>query len=151
MVCGVKNRPWVHRRPTVIYKGGVAEASNVPPTTHPANTPLARLKTPRGLWTNMTPTLITAHLKSTVKLLAGTHLGFIYKYISAQSLWAAGSMALLCSVLENDIISLIGCWRSDKMMRYLHVKTEPIVRNYSKLMISNGKYILLPHNKVPIY
>ena len=42
----------------------------------PADTPLARFKTPRGRWTKITPTIITAHLKATIKLLAGTHLGF---------------------------------------------------------------------------
>ena len=56
----------------------------------------------------MTPTMITAHLKATVKLLAGDHLGFMYKDISARSLCAAGAMTLLCSGVENDIISLIG-------------------------------------------
>ena len=73
--------------------------------------------------------MITEHLKAMVKLPAGTHLGFTYKDVSAQSLPAAGAMELLCSGVENDIISLIGRWRSDKMMRYLHVQAEPIMRN----------------------
>ena len=99
----------------------------------------------------MTPTMITAHLKSTVKLLAGTHhLGFTYKDISARSLRAAGDMALLFSGVDTDIISLIGCWRSDEMLWYLHVQADPIMRNYSKLIISHGNYNLLPHNEVPI-
>ena len=71
---------------------------------------------------NMTPTMITAHLKATAKLLAGTHMGFTYKDVSARSLRAAGAMVLLCSGLDTDIISLIGCWRSDEMLRYLHVQ-----------------------------
>ena len=73
----------------------------------PANTPLARFKLPRGRWTNVTPTMITAHLKAMVKLLAGTHLGFTYKDVSARSLRAAGAMALLCSGVYNGIISLV--------------------------------------------
>ena len=95
--------------------------------------------------------MITAHLKATVKLLAGTHLGFTHKDVSAPSLWVEGTMALLCSGVDNDIISRIGRWRSDKMLRYLHVQAEPIVRNLSKLMIIHGNYNLLPHNEVPIY
>ena len=51
-------------------------------------------------------------------------------------------MALLCSGVDKDIINLIGRWRSDEMMRYLHVQAEPIMRNFSKLMISNGNYNL---------
>ena len=57
--------------------------------------------------------MITAHLKTTVKIFAGTHLGFTHQDVSAQYLWAAGAMALLCSGVDNDIISLIGRWRSD--------------------------------------
>ena len=112
----------------------------------PTNTPLARFKTPRGRWTNLTPTTITSHLKATVKLLAGTHLGFTYKDVSVRSLRAAGAMTLLYSGVDNDIINLIGRWRSDEMLRYLHLQAEPIMRNYSKLMISHGNYNLLPHN-----
>ena len=60
-------------------------------------------------------------------------------------------MALLCSGIDHYIISLIGRWRSDEMMRYLHVQAEPIMRNFSKLMISRGNYKLLPHTDVPLY
>ena len=75
----------------------------------PADTLLARFKTPRGRWTNVCPTLITAHLKATVKLLAGIHLGFTQKDVSAQS----PRMALLCSGIDAYIISLIERLRSD--------------------------------------
>ena len=37
------------------------------------------------------------------------------------------------------------------MLRYLRVQAEPIMRNYSKLMIIYGNYNLLPHNEVSIY
>ena len=117
----------------------------------PANTTLTRFKSPRGHWLNVTHPKITAHLKTTVKLFAGTPLGFTHHDVSARSLRAAGAMALLCSGVDHDIISLIGCWRSDKMMRYLHVQAEPIMRNFSKLMISHGNYNLLPHTDVPLY
>ena len=76
------------------------------------DTPLARFKMHRGRWTNVSPTIITAYLKATVKLLAGTLLGFKHKDVSARSLRAAGAMALLCSGVDTDIISLIGRWRS---------------------------------------
>ena len=117
----------------------------------PDDTPFACFKSPRARWTNVTPTMITSHLKATVKIFAGTHLGFTHQDVSTRSLWAAGAMALLCSSVDNEIISLIGRWRSDEMLRYLHVQAEPIMRNFSKLMISHGNYNLLPHNEVPIY
>ena len=95
--------------------------------------------------------MITAHLKATVKLLAGTHLDFTHKYVSVRSLWVSGAMALLFSGMYTDIISLIGRWRSEKMLQYLHVQAELIIRNYSKLMISHGNYNLLTQNAVHIY
>ena len=60
-------------------------------------------------------------------------------------------MDLLCSGIDKEIISLIGRWRSNEMMRYLHVQAEPIMRNFSKLIISHGNYNLLPHTDVPLY
>ena len=86
----------------------------------------------------MTPPKITAQLKATVKLLAGTPMGFTHHDVSARSLRAADAMDLLCSGVYHDIISLIGLWRSDKMMRCLHMQAEPIMRNFFKLMISQG-------------
>ena len=59
-------------------------------------------------------------------------------------------MALLCCGVDTNITSFIGHWRSDEMMRYLHVQAELIMRNYSQLMISHGNYNLLPHNAVPV-
>ena len=59
-------------------------------------------------------------------------------------------MALLCSGVDTDIISIIERWRSDEMMCYLHVQADPIMSNYSKLRISHGNYNLLPNNAVPI-
>ena len=100
---------------------------------------------------NVTPTKITDHLKATVKLFAGTHIGFMHHDVSVISLWAAGAMALLCSGVNNDIISLIGIWRSDEMLRYLDVQAEPIMRNFSTLIISHSNYNLLMQNEVPIY
>ena len=52
--------------------------------------------------------MIMAHLNATVKLLAGTHLVFTHKDVSARSLRAAGAMVILCSSVDTDIISLIG-------------------------------------------
>ena len=60
-------------------------------------------------------------------------------------------MALLCSGVDHDIISLIGRWKIDKMMRYLHVQAEPIMRNFSKLVISHCNYNLLRRTDVPLY
>ena len=101
----------------------------------PTDTPLARFKSPRGHWLNVTPPEITSHLKTTVKLLAGTPLRFTHHDVSARSLRAAGPMALLCSGVNKDIISLIGRWRSDEIMRYCWKPTRWINEDRSSAKV----------------
>ena len=133
-------------------KGGLATVRDASQTTRRSRRHTSHLfKSPQGHWINVTPTKITARLKATVKLFAGTHLGFTHHDVSARSLRSAVAMALLYSGVDNDIISIIGRWRSDEMLRYLYVQAEPIMTNFSILMISHGNYNLLPHNEVPIF
>ena len=91
--------------------------------------------TPKGSWKNVTPTMITKVLKGAVSL-SGKNLGFLPKDVSARSLRAAVAMALLCSGIDTDIIRLIGRWRSDEMLRYLHLQAEPLMRGFSKRMVT---------------
>jgi hypothetical protein len=71
--------------------------------------------------------------------------------VSARSLRASGAMALLNSGVDTDIIRLIGLWRSDEMLCYLHVQAEPLMRGYSSLMLAGGNYTLHPNSAVPLY
>ena len=58
-------------------------------------------------------------------------------------------MALLLARVDTDVIRLIGRWRSDEMLRYLHVQAYPLMRNYSCLMLDAGDYTLIPNQLVP--
>ena len=58
-------------------------------------------------------------------------------------------MALLFSGIDTDIIRLIGRWRSDEMLRYLHLQAEPLMRGFSKRMVTHGNYSMLPGQHVP--
>ena len=87
--------------------------------------------TPKGSWKQVTPTMITKLLKGAVSL-SGENLGFLPKDVSARSLRAGGALALLCSSIDTDIIRLIGRWRSDEMLRYLHLQAEPLMQRFSK-------------------
>ena len=91
--------------------------------------------------------MITKLLKGGVSL-SGENLGFLPKDVSARSLRAAGAMALLCSGIDTNIIWLIGRWRSDEMLRYLHSQAEPLVRGFSKRMVTHGNYSMLPGQRV---
>merc|ERR1712115_500416 len=97
----------------------------------------------------ITAATITQTLKTAVAVI-GPELGFLPKDISARSLRAAGAMALLLARVDTDIISLIGRWRSDEMLRYLHVQAAPLMAEYSRRMLEAGSYSLLPHHDVPV-
>ena len=58
-------------------------------------------------------------------------------------------MALLCSGIDADIIRLIVRWRSDEMLRYLHLQAEPLMQGFSERMVTHGNYSMLPGQLVP--
>lgn len=68
---------------------------------------------------------------------------------STRSVRAVGVMALLCAPVDFRYIRLLGCWRSDEMLRYLKVQAQPIVRVFAFSMLSGGQYTLLPSASVP--
>jgi hypothetical protein len=96
------------------------------------------------------PSHITAALKLGC-LLLGPQFGFLPADISARSLRASGAMALLCAHVDTDIIRLLGRWRSDEMLRYLHVQAEPVMRDFSSRMLLNGTFTLHPTETVPLH
>jgi hypothetical protein len=54
-------------------------------------------------------------------------------------------MALLCAKVDTDMIRLLGRWRSDKMLRYLHVQTFPIMAPLANQMLQHGNFTLMPN------
>ena len=51
--------------------------------------------------------------------------------------------------IDPDIIRLIGRWRSDEMLRYLHVQAAPLMSDYARKMLHAGNYTLIPNQLVP--
>ena len=92
---------------------------------------------------------ITICIRNAVTELGPT-LGFLPHEVSARCLRAADTTALLLAQVDTDIIRLIGRWRSDEMLRYLHVQAYPLMRNYSQQMLSAGTYTLIPNHLVPM-
>ena len=111
------------------------------------HTPLGRVFTPAGT-ESVTPTLITKTLRDAVKFI-GIDLGFLPEEVSARSLRAAGAMALLIAKVDPDIIRLLGRWRSDEMLRYLHLSAEPLMRDFAKRML-HADYSMTPTQLVPM-
>ena len=111
----------------------------------PPTTPLARVfNTPD----KVTASYLTMLIRNAVTA-CGPHLGFLPTEVSARCLRAAGATALLLARVDPDVIRLIGRWRSDEMLRYLHVQAYPLMRDYSQRMLSAGTYTLIPNHLVP--
>ena len=112
-------------------------------------------RTPLGVyfdgtaWRSVTPQDITDALRVAVVALNPSSLGFLPSDISARCLRAAGAMALLCAHVDTDLIRLLGRWRSDEMLRYLHLQAEPVMRNFASLMLQGGTFRLNPNQQVP--
>jgi hypothetical protein len=115
----------------------------------PTTAPLASYYS-NGRWKTVTPGDITSTLRVAVDIL-GPALGFLSSDISARSLRASGAMALLCAQVDTDVIRLLGRWRSDEMLRYLHIQAEPVMRDFAARMLLNGNFVLTPNQDVPCY
>ena len=109
-------------------------------------TPLAHVYNSTGL---VTAADITTCIRNAVTELGPT-LGFLSHEVSVQCLQATGATALLLAQVDTDIIRLIGRWKSDEMLRYLHVQAYPLMQNYSQQMLSAGTYTLIPNHHVPM-
>jgi hypothetical protein len=70
--------------------------------------------------------------------------------IGARSLRAGGAMALLCGKVDFDLIRILGRWHSDAMIRYLHMKAQPVTQNFAATMYNHGTYEFLPDEMVPV-
>jgi hypothetical protein len=107
--------------------------NNAPPMT-----PLYSYR--HGPWGTINTTLLTYHLRSTTD-----HYGIQPADISIRSLRSSGAMALLCAKVDTDMIRLLGRWRSDEMLRYLHVQTFPLLAPLASQMLRHGDFTLLPN------
>jgi hypothetical protein len=88
---------------------------------------------------------ITTTLWAVVSQLGPAVLGFLSNDVSTRSLRAAGAMALFCAHVDMDTIRLIGRWRSNEMLRYLHVQAAPLMQGFASRMLAGGNYALLPN------
>ncbi len=53
-------------------------------------------------------------------------------------------MALLLGKVDYATIQLIGRWRSDQILWYLHVSARPIMQGHVSLMTQNSTYRQFP-------
>ena len=97
-------------------------------------------------WATIDAPTLTTTLRHAAHVL-GANYGIAPQDISARSLRSSGAMALLCAAVDTDIIRLLGRWRSDEMMRYLHVQALPILAPLATQMVTHGAFALLPQTQ----
>jgi hypothetical protein len=95
----------------------------------------------------ITTTSLTQQLCMACSYLGPT-VGIRPQDISICSLKSSGAMALLCAKVDPDRIRLLGRWRSDEMLWYLHVQALPIVAPLTTLMVQHGLQYLYVRTSV---
>ena len=113
------------------------------------STKLASIYSPTG----KNVPLRASDFTTTIRLFAATKrtvTGVNPSEYSARSLRAGGAMALMAGKCDDNIIKLLGRWRSDAMMDYLHEQSLPIFKRLAGVMYNNGHHSFLPSETVPI-
>ena len=71
-------------------------------------------------------------------------VGFTPDNGSARSMRAGGAMALLMARVDTDKIRLVGRWRSNAILRYLHRTAQTVTEGLTAYMVQHGDYALIP-------
>jgi hypothetical protein len=74
----------------------------------------------------VTASYLTSCIRDSVTAL-GPELGFLPLDVSTRCLRTAEATALLLAQVDPDVIRLIGRWRLDEMLHYLHVQAYPLI------------------------
>lgn len=61
-------------------------------------------------------------------------------HLKPRSLRASGAMALMAAGVDSNILRLLGRWKSDAMLRYLHSQVLPITHRLSHRMLQHGDF-----------
>ncbi|MHA7856371.1 site-specific integrase [Marinobacter shengliensis] len=113
----------------------------------PAATPLyvffdRTLRLPIAAW-HLTATL--QHAATSLR----SHTGVDPACITARSLRPGGATSLLCADIDHDRIKLLGRWKSDAMLRYLHIQAAPAMRHFAPAMLQHGSFTFLRGSALP--
>ena len=110
-------------------------------------TPLCAFKQ-NGVFRVITSAMVTDALRQSTAALTPV-LGISPDEVSARSLRPAGAMAMLCADVDPLRTQLLGRWRSDSMLRYLHVQAMPRIADIAPRMLQGGDFTFLPGRTVP--
>ena len=91
----------------------------------------------------ITPQFITNGLRYAARDLHET-TGIDPALVSVRSLRPGGATALLCAGVDTSTIQLLGCWRSEAMLRYLRVAATTVTHQHSQAMLDHGDFSFAP-------
>ena len=94
---------------------------------------------------------VTTMLRAGIHLVLvdGVQLDITPDEVSARLLRAGGATALLCANVNPNVIQLLGHWKSDAMIHYLHVLAQPVIGKYATRMFQAGNFTFGPGNQLP--
>jgi hypothetical protein len=110
-------------------------------------TPLYTVFLPAGRRTKVTCNHLTLALRSSCRLI-GASLGITPSDISARALRAGGAMALLRADVDPMVVQLMGRWKSDVMIQYLH-RSALDTSDLSSRMLTGGNFVIPQHQQLP--
>ena len=89
---------------------------------------------------------ITLALRAGIKIAQaeGIKINIKPKEVDARSLRSGGATAMLCAKIDKDLTQLQGRWKSDAMIRYLHISAVPIVDKFARKMFKSGDFNFFP-------
>ena len=117
-------------------------AHNAPP-----DTPLYQVFLPTGPAPTILSSQLTAALRRSCDII-GPSIGIDRSEISARALRAGGAMALVRARVDLNLVMLMGRWKSDVMLRYLH-RSVLHTADLATRMLQHGEYIIPRHKTLP--
>jgi hypothetical protein len=113
------------------------------------DTPLCTYFTPTNRRSTIKSPDIKDALRKGLMIVGPETVDIVPSELESRSLRAGGATALLCANIDFNTIRLLGRWKSDAMIRYLHISANPAVHKLAKEMYSGGFYSFLPGTTVP--
>jgi hypothetical protein len=113
----------------------------------PPNTPLYTVYFPPEA-RHVTASQLTGALRASCTLI-GPSLGIDRSEISARSLRAGGAMALVLAGVDLQLVQIMGRWKSDVMLRYLH-RSALQTSTLAAKMLQHGEFIIPHHETLPV-
>ena len=93
-------------------------------------------------WSTVRSAEITTALCAATTIIE-PQMGFTPEDVIARLMRASGAMALLMKRVDTNRIRLVGRWRSDIMLCYLHTAAHTFTEGLAARMVQNGDYALI--------